>query len=63
MKIDLTYDPVADAAYLRLAPSKVAESEEVAPGVVFDRSVDGKIVGVEWLRASDALGMGALEAG
>ena len=63
MKIDLTYDPVADAAYLRLAPCKVAESEEVAPGVVFDRSVDGKIVGVEWLRASDALGMGALEAG
>ena len=62
MKVDLTYDPEADAAYLRLAPGRVAESQEVAPGVVFDLGEDGKVVGVEWLRASERLGTGALEA-
>ena len=59
MKVDLTYDPAADAAYLRLAPDEVAESEEMAPGVVFDH---GKVVGVEWLGASERPGTGALGA-
>ena len=62
MKVDLTYDAEADAAYLRLSPGKVAQSEEVAPGVVFDLGEDGKVVGVEWLRASGKLEIEALVA-
>lgn len=62
MKVDLTYDPEADAAYLRLATRAVAESEEVAPGVVFDFDAEGKVVGIEWLSASSRLGPEALSA-
>jgi uncharacterized protein YuzE len=43
-----TYDPDADALYVRFAYSPVVESEEVADGVVLDFDVDGKIVGFEF---------------
>ncbi|MGK7905173.1 MAG: DUF2283 domain-containing protein [Hormoscilla sp.] len=32
----LEFDGQADAAYLRLNDSKIIESEEVAPGIVYD---------------------------
>lgn len=47
MKID--FDPEADAAYLHLDDSKIMESEEVVPGVVFDFNERGYVVGIEIL--------------
>ena len=50
MKIE--YDPKADAIYIRLKVGKVAESDEVRPGVVFDFDADGKVLGIEMLDVS-----------
>lgn len=51
MSATTTYDPEADAAYLRLAPEDIAiaETREVAPGVILDLDVAGKLVGIEVL--------------
>lgn len=48
MKID--FDPEVDAAYLQLEDSRIVESEEVVPGVVFDFNECGCVVGVEILK-------------
>jgi uncharacterized protein YuzE len=53
------YDPEADALYVRFATAKVAESEEVSPGVVIDFDIEGRIVGVEVLDARRHLAAGA----
>ena len=42
----------ADALYLRLDDSTIAESEEVSPGIVLDDSDSGEVVGVEVLHMS-----------
>lgn len=60
----LHVDTQADALYLRLDETPVAESEEVAPGVVLDYDVAGNVVGVEMLRLSarvPALNLRALQ--
>jgi uncharacterized protein YuzE len=46
-----TYDPKADAFYARFAPddTKIAETKEVAPGVMIDLDASGQLVGVEVL--------------
>ena len=62
MKVDLKYDPEADAAYLRFSESEIIESEEVSPGVVLDFDAGGHIVGVEVLRASQLLSRDTLVA-
>ncbi len=46
-------DEQADALYLRLSESTVAESEEVQPGVVLDFDEDGRGVGIEILRMKE----------
>ena len=48
----LLLDKQADALYLRLDSSEIAESVEVFPGVVLDLDQDDKVVGVEMLRIS-----------
>ena len=48
----LKVDTSADALYLRLDDSEIAESEEVSPGVVLDYNGTGEVVGVELLRLS-----------
>ncbi|UZF91966.1 DUF2283 domain-containing protein [Bosea sp. NBC_00550] len=50
-----TYDAQVDALYVRFAESKIVESEEVRPGIVFDFDDAGRIVGVEILDASEHL--------
>ncbi len=45
----LEYDQQADAMYIRLRAAKVAESEEVHPGVVLDFDAHGEVVGIELL--------------
>jgi uncharacterized protein YuzE len=49
--ISTSYDPEADAMYVRLAPKGVAiaETREVQPGVMLDLDADGRLVGIEIL--------------
>ena len=49
----LRFDPQADALYLRLDDSAIAESEEVHPGVVLDFNDANEVVGVEILRVQN----------
>ena len=48
----LHIDKEADALYLRFDDSTVVESEEVAPGIVFDYSEANQVAGVEMLHLS-----------
>jgi uncharacterized protein YuzE len=50
MKIE--YDQKADAMYIRLRAGKVAESDEVRPGLVFDFDDQGRVLGIEMLDVS-----------
>ncbi len=45
------YDPEADAFYARFAPEdrEIAETREVAPGVMIDVDLAGELVGLEVL--------------
>ncbi len=65
--IKTTFDPNADAAYIRLTDSQVVESEEVRPGVI-DFDEQDRVIGIEiiklrrqYLRAADGVleGIGA----
>ena len=47
-----TIDRKADALYLDLDEAPDAESEEVSPGVIFDYTASGKVVGIEMLYLS-----------
>ena len=51
MKPVVTYDPQANAAYIRFSAEPVIESGEVSTGLVLDYDRDGKIVGMEVLDA------------
>ena len=44
--IRLHVDKEADALYLRLDDSKIIESDEVAPGVIFDYNEQNEVVGI-----------------
>lgn len=46
---NVTYDPKVKAAYLQLRDSKIIDSEEVAPGIIFDFDEEGSVVGIEIL--------------
>ena len=48
----LKVDPQIDAAYLRIREEAVADSEEVAPGIVLDFDAKGEVVGIELLGLS-----------
>ena len=48
----VSYDPVADALYIRTRDDKVADSLEVDDGVVVDFNERGEVVGVEILSFS-----------
>jgi uncharacterized protein YuzE len=50
MKLEL--DPQADALYLRLNDSKIAESEQVRPGIILGFDSAGNVIGVEVLDVS-----------
>jgi uncharacterized protein YuzE len=47
------YDQKTAALYLRLDDSKVIESAEVQPGIVFDYDADNQVVGFEIRRVID----------
>ncbi len=48
----LTVDPEADALYLRLNDAQIADSEQVASGVILDYDAQDNVVGVEMLHLS-----------
>jgi len=54
-----SYDPEADALYVRFAEASIVESEEVADGVVLDLDAEGRIVAIELLDASKHIASGA----
>jgi len=51
----LRIDRDADALYLRIADTKIIESEQVGPGVIVDFDSKNRVVGVEVLNASKRL--------
>ena len=60
----LHVDKNADALYLRLDDSTIADSEEVSPGVVLDYNESNEVVGVEMRylsKRSSMLKLSALE--
>jgi len=48
----LKVDKDADALYLTIDDSTIAESEEVSPGVIVDYNAQEEVVGVEILHLS-----------
>jgi len=58
MRPDMTYDPEADAVYVRLSDERPFDGEDVAPGVTLHFAEDGRVVGVEVLPASKTLAPG-----
>lgn len=49
MSFKVEYDQAVDAIYFHIIDSKVLESEEISPGIVYDYDKDDNIVGVEVL--------------
>lgn len=49
----LHYDEKADALYLRLDDSKIEDSQEVQPGIVFDFNAAKHVVAIEVLRLKE----------
>jgi uncharacterized protein YuzE len=45
----LHYDANADALYFRFDDSKIVESEEMKPGIIFDLNDRNQVVGLEVL--------------
>ena len=50
MRLDI--DKEADALYLRLDDYPIAESQEVAPGIILDYNEAEQVVGIEMLNLS-----------
>ena len=59
MRPDLTYDPEADAVFVRLGDGAPTESEELSPGLTADFDAEGRIVALEVLPASKLLAPGS----
>jgi uncharacterized protein YuzE len=57
----VTYDAEANAAYIRLSPADIEDSEEVSDGIVLDYDAEGRIVGMEVLDARAHLSADLLE--
>jgi uncharacterized protein YuzE len=52
----MSYDPKADALYIRLRQAKIDESDEIAEGIIIDYDAGGKPVGIEFLDAAKLFG-------
>ena len=47
------FDEKADALYVRFDDSKIAESEEVRPGIILDFNDKNQVVGIEILKVKN----------
>jgi len=52
----MSYDPKADALYIRLRKAKIEESDELSDGIIVDYDTFGKPVGIEFLDAAKLFG-------
>lgn len=52
MEYRVSYDPVADALYVRARDDKIADSLEINEGMIVDFNEHGEVVGVEILNFS-----------
>jgi len=52
----LRYDPTVDVIYIRFREEKIAETDEISPGVMLDMAEDGSPVALEILNASKVMG-------
>jgi uncharacterized protein YuzE len=52
--IDITYDPEADAVYIRMGRADIDRTEEAGP-FIYDVDADGRVIGIEILSASQVL--------
>ncbi len=43
------YDSQADAAYVKISDNEIADTREVAEGIIVDFNSEGKVVGIEIL--------------
>jgi uncharacterized protein YuzE len=51
--VRIKYDAQVDILRIRLGNTAIEESEEVEPGVIVDYDVEGRVVGLEILDASE----------
>ena len=58
----LKVDTQSDALYLRLDEARIAESEEVQPGVILDYNQAGQVIGVEMLGICERIPIEELRA-
>ncbi|MEJ0053216.1 MAG: DUF2283 domain-containing protein [bacterium] len=56
----ITYDKLADAAYMTLRKGKVAKTVEMSGDVIIDLDKRGHILGIEMLAASNQFAKGDL---
>jgi uncharacterized protein YuzE len=52
----MSYDPKADALYIKLRNGKIEESDEIAEGIIVDYGEKGKPLGIEFLDAATLFG-------
>ena len=52
----MSYDPKADALYIKFRKAKIQESDEISRGVILDLDASGKPVGIEFLEAAKLFG-------
>jgi len=52
----LTYDPEADASYLKVSDAAIDQTTEIAPDVFVDLTAEADLVGIEILRSSSRPG-------
>lgn len=57
MALEMTYDPEADALYIKLSNDKPFEGADAGP-LTLDYTEDSKVVGIEVLNASRVLAPG-----
>lgn len=53
--MNIKYDKIADAKYIRIKKGKVAKTQKKKPWFLLDLNKDGEIIGVEVLNASKHL--------
>jgi uncharacterized protein YuzE len=52
VELKLKYDRASDALYIKLKEGRVADSEEITPGVIVDYDEHGEVIGIEILQFS-----------
>ncbi|MCU0644414.1 MAG: DUF2283 domain-containing protein [bacterium] len=51
----IKFDEQSDSIYIRFDESKIIESEEVRPGILFDFNNQSQVVGIEILRVQERI--------